>query len=115
MKTARGGQRGNKFSTHKPTHKMQCLARLPRTLAVPAVTAEVASSSLVVPAIFFQALALISVKPSGVQKDTFWCPFCTLFRVRMIVSSRRSPHAACHGVSPSDVTFVFGRKHQRQH
>jgi hypothetical protein len=25
------------FSTHSPTHKFHCLARLPRTLAVPAV------------------------------------------------------------------------------
>jgi hypothetical protein len=34
----------------------------------------------------FQALALISMKSSGLQKGTFWCPFCTLFRVRMILS-----------------------------
>jgi len=44
------------------------------------VTAEVASSSLVVPAIPFQALALISVKPSGVQKGAVLHPFCTPFR-----------------------------------
>jgi hypothetical protein len=57
------------FSTHNPTHKMRRLVRLTLRLAVPArlvscsrtysrnaVTAEVASSSLVVPAISFQGV-----------------------------------------------------------
>ena len=67
------------FPTHNPTHNLCSLVRLTGILAVP-VTAEVASSSLVVPAIPFQWLASISIKPTRVQKDTFRCPFCTLFR-----------------------------------
>jgi hypothetical protein len=42
-----------------------------------AVTAEVASSSLVVPAISFEELSSISAKHLRVQKDTFSCPVCT--------------------------------------
>jgi hypothetical protein len=52
----------------------------PVTSGCCAVTAEVASSSLVVPAILFKRLRLISFKPSRVQKGTFWCPFLHPFQ-----------------------------------
>src|SRR6266702_1715488 len=90
MKTARGGQRGNKFSTHNTA--VSCTAYgyfgSPRV----AVTAEVASSSLVVPAILSKALAMVLTKPSRTQKGTFQCPFLCPFSVRallaMSISSR---------------------------
>ncbi len=44
-----------------------------------AVTAEVASSSLVVPAIHSKRVARISMKPTRVQKGAFLHPFCTPF------------------------------------
>jgi hypothetical protein len=44
------------------------------------VTAEVASSSLVVPAILSKRVALISLQPTRVQKGAFLHPFCTPFR-----------------------------------
>jgi hypothetical protein len=45
-----------------------------------AVTAEVASSSLVVPAIHPKAVRRISLKPSRAQKGHVSRPFCALFR-----------------------------------
>ena len=45
-----------------------------------AVTAEVASSSLVVPAIHSKRVEQISPKPMRVQKGAFLHPFCTSFR-----------------------------------
>src|SRR6266849_4975174 len=44
-----------------------------------AVTAEVASSSLVVPAIHSKRVASISLKPTRTQKGTFSCPFSCPF------------------------------------
>ena len=44
-----------------------------------AVTAEVASSSLVVPAIHSKRVVALSLKPSRTQKGTFLCPFLCLF------------------------------------
>jgi hypothetical protein len=44
------------------------------------VTAEVASSSLVVPAIHSKRVERISMKPTRVQKGAFLHPFCTPFR-----------------------------------
>jgi hypothetical protein len=44
------------------------------------VTAEVASSSLVVPAIRSKRVAPISLKPNRVQKGAFLHPFCAPFR-----------------------------------
>ena len=52
-----------------------------KTYSHSAVTAEAAGSSPVVPAIHSKRVALISTKPTGVQKGTFWCPFCTSFLV----------------------------------
>ena len=52
-----------------------------------AVTAEVASSSLVVPAIPSKALALILAKPSRTQKGTFLCPFLCPFSPGQFPSS----------------------------
>ena len=45
-----------------------------------AVTAEVASSSLVVPAILSKRVERISLQPTRVQKGAFLHPFCTSFR-----------------------------------
>jgi len=45
------------------------------------VTAEVASSSLVVPAILSKRVVPITVKPRRVQKGAFLRPVCTLFRL----------------------------------
>ena len=44
-----------------------------------AVTAEVASSSLVVPAIHFKRVSRLSSQPTWVQKGAFLHPFCTSF------------------------------------
>jgi hypothetical protein len=46
---------------------------------VVAVTAEVASSSLVVPAILSKTVTRLSLKPTRVQKGAFLHPLCTLF------------------------------------
>ena len=51
-----------------------------RLISTDSVTAEVASSSLVVPAIHSKRVVPSSTKPTGVQKDTFLHPFCTPFR-----------------------------------
>src|SRR6267378_2165085 len=51
------------------------------------VTAEVASSSLVVPAIPFKELAPISVKHFGAQKDTVSYPFWLSRKPRLIRNS----------------------------
>ncbi|MCU1239313.1 MAG: hypothetical protein JWO71_39 [Candidatus Acidoferrum typicum] len=48
--------------------------------SVRAVTAEVASSSLVVPAIHSKRVERSSLQPTRVQKGTFLHPFCTPFR-----------------------------------
>src|SRR5438034_8026012 len=48
------------------------------TSALGAVTAEVASSSLVVPAILSKALRRISLKPLGARKGRVSRPFCAL-------------------------------------
>ena len=54
-----------------------------------AVTAEVASSSLVVPAIHFKRVERISMKPTRVQKGAFLHPFCTPFRQLELFSGGR--------------------------
>src|SRR6266576_4641982 len=59
------------FPTHNPSHRVRCLVRL-------TVTAEVASSSLVVPAILNKDFTLIFMKPARVQKDTNLHPFVAL-------------------------------------
>ena len=51
---------------------------LSSTWQSPTVTAEVASSSLVVPAILNKDFTLTSMKPAGVQKDTNLHPFVSL-------------------------------------
>ena len=38
------------------------------------------NTTIVVPAILSKRVALISLQPTRVQKDTFLHPFCTLFR-----------------------------------
>ena len=77
------------------------------------VTAEVASSSLVVPAILSKALVLISAKPSRTQKGTFSCPFMCPFS-RAIFSPCRFPHAAtAPDDDDCDAPFASG-EHQRQ-
>jgi hypothetical protein len=50
------------------------------TAARPPVTAEVAGSSPVVPAIHSKRVVRISMKPTRVQKGAFLHPFCTSFR-----------------------------------
>jgi hypothetical protein len=54
------------------------------------VTAEVASSSLVVPAIHSKRVERISMKPTRVQKGAFLHPFCTPFRQLEPFSGGRS-------------------------
>ena len=49
------------------------------------VTAEVASSSLVVPAILSKRVVPISLKPSRLQKGAVLHPFCTRFLVITVV------------------------------
>ena len=44
------------------------------------VKAEIASSSLVVPAILFKRVRRISLQPTRVQKGAFLHSFCNLFR-----------------------------------
>jgi len=56
------------------------------------VTAEVAGSSPVVPAIHSKELALVSAKPSRTQKGTFSCPFLCPFSLVLYLPCR-FPHA----------------------
>jgi hypothetical protein len=70
-----------------------------------AVTAEVASSSLVVPAIHSKALALVLTKPSRTQKGTFSCPFLCPFSP-VPVSPRPFPYAATSPDDDCDVPFA---------
>src|SRR6266566_2751685 len=66
------------------------------------VTAEVASSSLVVPAILSKRVRRLSLKPSRTQKGTFSCPLLCPF------SSRSNyPHpAVSFGSDGCDVPFA---------
>jgi len=69
---------------------------------VHSVTAEVASSSLVVPAIHSKRVERISLKPSRTQKGTFSCPYLCPFSSRSIC-----PHsAASFGSDGCDVPFA---------
>ena len=61
----------------------------------PAVTAEVASSSLVVPAIHSERVTQTSMKPTRVQKDTFLHPFCVLSTEASLPSLRVSYAQLC--------------------
>jgi hypothetical protein len=70
----------------------RALASSPEAKAKGAVTAEVASSSLVVPAIVSKRLRLISLKPTRVQKGTFRCPFLHPFRTAFLFAQRESSH-----------------------
>ena len=60
-----------------------------------AVTAEVASSSLVVPAIHSERVTQTSMKPTRVQKDTFLHPFCVLSTEASLPSLRVSYAQLC--------------------
>ena len=59
------------------------------------VTAEVASSSLVVPAIHSERVTQTSMKPTSVQKDTFLHPFCVLSTEASLPSLRVSYAQLC--------------------
>ena len=59
------------------------------------VTAEVASSSLVVPAIHSKRVTPTSMKPTRVQKDTFLHPFCVLSAETSLPSLRVSYAQLC--------------------
>ena len=78
--------RDPRFSTRCPTRDVSDYRGIIKYLAVPnslvscSVTAEVASSSLVVPAILSKALRRISLKPLGARKGRVSRPFCALFR-----------------------------------
>src|SRR6516225_3174460 len=68
---------------------------------LPTVTAEVASSSLVVPAIHSKRVERISLQPSRVQTGAFLHPFCTPFRqleaFSRVLLSRTWPHSGRRG------------------
>jgi hypothetical protein len=70
------------------------------------VTAEVASSSLVVPAILSKALAMVLTKPSRTQKGTFQCPFLCPFSVRALLAMSIS--SRCKVASRGSRCFKYG-------
>jgi len=68
-----------KSSSHKTAEEIMQAILDEVSVFVNAVTAEVASSSLVVLAILSERVALISLQPTRVQKGAFLQPFCTPF------------------------------------
>src|SRR6266568_1156468 len=95
MKTARGGQRGNKFSTHNPTHKLRCLVRLTGILAVPALLSRQRSRVRVSssPPFFLKHLRWFSRNHRGPKRARFSVLFCVPFRSVPFLRCR-FPHAA---------------------
>jgi hypothetical protein len=90
--------------TKEPFYRCFCQFIVQPTIqpTAPAVTAEVASSSLVVPAIHSKRVERISLKPSRAQKGTFSCPYLCPFSSRSIC-----PHsAASFGSDGCDVPFA---------
>jgi hypothetical protein len=61
------------------------------------VTAEVASSSLVVPAILFKRVVPISLEPLRTQKGTFLCLFLCAFWPSFSRSADSAPMSAGDG------------------
>jgi hypothetical protein len=70
---------------HIAIHNNVAYDVLPMTCRA-AVTAEVASSRLVVPTILSKRLAMVLTKPSRTQKGTFQCPFLCQFSVRALLA-----------------------------